>query len=303
MNINCLSRNAIELTDAATTGYLPQRGRTGGGEFDKVAETDSDCPHPTLPPWGEGAGKSGGGGCGARGHFGVKSLPFHSFLPVFLSLLLAACAATKQARDAQPAGFLKDYSQLKKGGEGEALLVYFNPAYAKNCRNYGQVMIEPVSLWTRGNQDLAKLDADDKQMLVNALHSALSKELGQHYKIVAQPAPGTLKVRAAITEAEGSNVVLDTVSSIHPGTLLVSKAKGLATGVDSFVGIAGAEGEVLDAATGERLFAAVDRRVGQKSLGAGTLNSWDDVEQSYAIWAKKTAARLKGCGAVPKVEE
>jgi hypothetical protein len=217
--------------------------------------------------------------------------------------MFTACAATKQAREVQPAGFLKDYAQLKKGGEGEALMVYLNPVYPKNCQRYTQAMIEPVTLWTSGNQDLAKLDAEDRQMLVNALHSALSKELGQHYKIVDQPAPGTLKIRAAITEAEGSNVVLDTVSSIHPGTLLVSKAKGLATGVDSFVGIAGAEGEVLDAATGERLLAAVDRRVGQKSLGAGTLNSWDDVEQSYAIWAKKTAARLKGCGAVPKIAE
>lgn len=229
--------------------------------------------------------------------------PYRSIPLVFLALLLASCASTKQARDVQAAGFLKDYSQLKKGGEGEALMVYLNPAYPRICKNYSQVMIEPVTLWTRGNQDLAGLGAEDRQMLVNTLHSALSAELGQSYKIVDKGGPGTLKIRAAITEAEGSSVVLDTVSSLHPGTLMVSKAKGLATGVDSFVGIAGVEGEVLDGATGERLLAAVDRRVGQKSLGTGTFDTWDDVKQSYAIWAKKTALRLKGCGAVPKVEE
>ncbi|HLF96505.1 MAG TPA: efflux RND transporter permease subunit, partial [Methylococcaceae bacterium] len=48
--------NAVELTESSVSTSLPPRGRTGGGESNEVAETDSDRPHPNLPPWGEGTG-------------------------------------------------------------------------------------------------------------------------------------------------------------------------------------------------------------------------------------------------------
>jgi chromosome segregation protein len=50
--------DVVELTGAPDIGSLPPRGRTGGGEFNKVAETDFNHPHPNLPPHGEGAGIS-----------------------------------------------------------------------------------------------------------------------------------------------------------------------------------------------------------------------------------------------------
>jgi len=37
------------------------------------------------------------------------------------------CPATYQARSVKPSGFLGDYSQLRPGKEGEALLVYVRP--------------------------------------------------------------------------------------------------------------------------------------------------------------------------------
>jgi hypothetical protein len=52
------SGHAVELTGASDIASLPQRGRTGGGESNKVAEVHFDRPHPSLPPLGEGAGVS-----------------------------------------------------------------------------------------------------------------------------------------------------------------------------------------------------------------------------------------------------
>jgi DNA polymerase-1 len=45
---------AFELTPASTLGSLPPRGRTGGGEINKVAATTSTRPHPSPLPEGEG---------------------------------------------------------------------------------------------------------------------------------------------------------------------------------------------------------------------------------------------------------
>jgi hypothetical protein len=52
------------------------------------------------------------------------------------------------------------------------------------------------------------------------------------------------------------------------------------------------EAELLDSLTGERLAAAVDRRVGQTRVrtGAGT---WEDVEESFDHWSEMLAARLQ----------
>ncbi|MEN8261431.1 MAG: DUF3313 domain-containing protein [Pseudomonadota bacterium] len=216
------------------------------------------------------------------------------------ALLLGSCATTKQARGTKPSGFLEDYSMLKKGTKDEALMVYVSPAFVENCRDYDKVMIEPVTIWTDG--DIKDVPEEDRQHLVNYVHEALKKELYRHYSIVHEPQPGTLKIRVALTEAEGSWVVLDTISSIVPQMLVISQLKNLATGTASFVGKAGVEADVTDVITGERLLAGVDRRAGQKSW-SGMTKKWDDVEKSYDLWAKKIAARLAGCGAIPEIKD
>ena len=50
------------------------------------------------------------------------------------------------------------------------------------------------------------------------------------------------------------------------------------------------EMEFLDAATGERLAAAIDRRVGGKSL-KGKFDKWDDAKDSFDYWAKRMHTR------------
>jgi pyruvoyl-dependent arginine decarboxylase (PvlArgDC) len=103
--------------------------------------------------------------------------------------------------------------------------------------------------------------------------------------------PGVLHVQVALTDAQTSNPTMDTISSIVPQALLISEAKGLVTGKPGFVGEASAEARIADGASGELLAAAVDRRVGGKSLG-GSTDSWNDVRQSFVFWAQQFRYRL-----------
>ena len=97
----------------------------------------------------------------------------------------------------------------------------------------------------------------------------------------------------AITEAEGSCVVLDTVSSVIPIGLALSAVKAIATGKHLSVGSIGAECEGLDAATGKRLFAAVDARVGRTYTGKfDKFNEWHTAEDAFDFWAKQLRDRL-----------
>jgi len=222
---------------------------------------------------------------------------FIGILGLTLMMGLSACTPIKQARNVEESGFLKDYSVLRQGKEGEALKIYINPKYQQNCKTYDKAMIEPVGIWVGKNTDMAAISNEDRQMLVNHLHGSLVSELGKHYQIVKTPQPGTLRIRAAITEAEGSWTALDTVSSFVPQMLVMSKLKELATGTGAFVGKASGEVEITDAVTGERMGAAVDRMVGSKSA-IGVTGKWDDVTRTFNDWADRMAYRLENCGAV-----
>jgi hypothetical protein len=100
-----------------------------------------------------------------------------------------------------------------------------------------------------------------------------------------------MRIRVGITQAGKNIPVLDNVTAVHPGSILMSKGKKQLTGTEALVGSASAEEEATDSQTGEILAAAVDRRGGGKYAWK-SLNSWEDVEQAYAYWAKKTRWRF-----------
>jgi len=226
------------------------------------------------------------------------------FIGIFglaLAIGLSGCTPIKQARDVEMSGFLRDYSALREGQYGEALKIYINPSYQQTCKRYDKVLIEPVGFWIRNNSDMASIPAEDRQMLVNHLHGSLVSEFGKHYQIVKTAQPGTLRIRTAITEAEGSWVALDTVSSFVPQLLVMSKIKEIATGTGTFVGKASGEVEITDAISGERIAAAVDRMVGNKST-IGVTSKWDDVTRTFDNWSDRMAYRLENFGAIPPAQ-
>jgi hypothetical protein len=204
-----------------------------------------------------------------------------------------ACAGTRQPRaEAASSGFLGDYSMLAPGKEGEAQLVYANPN--ADFSRYRAVMIDSVTLW-RGKTDshLSKLSREDQQMLADRLYKALHTALAKEWAIVENPAPGVLRVRAALTDAKGSNVPLDVVTTVIPQVRLLATAGGLGADTAVTVGKVTAEAEVTDSLTGERLLAGVDARVGTRGL-EGVTNKWSDVQMAFDDWGERLRARLGG---------
>lgn len=213
-----------------------------------------------------------------------------SFGAILLSLVLAvACSTTQQARHAQTSGFLGDYSGLAPGGEGQALLVQIRED--ADWGRYERLLIDPVTVWRSEGSGLENVPEDELQRLVNDLDALIRDRLGRDYELVERGGPHTLRLRVAITEARGSKVVLDTVSTVIPQLRMLSSLGSLATGTHAFVGRAGIEAEILDSLTEERLGAAVDRRVGGKSL-TGSSSSWSDVREAFAHWSNQLGDRL-----------
>lgn len=211
-----------------------------------------------------------------------------SLIAVFC--LLGACA-TMQARSTTESGFLGNYSQLKEGGDGKALLVYIDSQ--ADFKSYKSILMDPVKLYASSENSMENVSLEDRKKLLNYADAAIRKQLAKDYVLVQQPGPGVMRLRFALTETDSSYVVLDTISTVVPVGLALAGIQTLATGSCSFVGSAGAEAELLDSQSGKRLMAAVDRRVGGKVTGEGDkFDEWRTVENAIDYWAEKLRTRL-----------
>ena len=221
----------------------------------------------------------------------VRNLPGAVALALLGSLLVTGCAQTRQSDSVEKSGFLKDYSQLREGEGDEAELIYVNES--ADFSKYKKVHLDHVTLWAKAeDSDLAKLSQDEQQMLTDYFYSALHKSVSKEYPMTDEAGPDVMRIRVAITEAEDANVTLNAITTIIPQLRLVSTLGGRAADVALMVGTASFEGEIVDSESGERLVAAVDRRVGTKTL-RGVFSDWSDTEQAFDAWAEATAKRLK----------
>ena len=118
------------------------------------------------------------------------------------------------------------------------------------------------------------------------LHERLSK----HYTMVNVPESSSLRISIAFIRLGERNVTLDTISTYWPMGRVLAEATAGVTGKPSFVGEAAFEGKITDAISGELLGAAVDRRVGGKSIK--NFDDWKDVKAASDLWAKNLAFRL-----------
>jgi hypothetical protein len=121
---------------------------------------------------------------------------------------------------------------------------------------------------------------------------ALERELGKNNQIVDEAGPGVIQFRFALTEVSGSNVLLDTVTTVYPPARAFSELKRFVTGKHTAVGQAAFEAEALDAETGERLAAAMSVRAGGKALKTD-FDQYRDVKAAIDVWAVTVSERFE----------
>lgn len=179
---------------------------------------------------------------------------------IIVSVLFAACAVKKQARNVEGSGFLEDYSILKKGDKNTALLNYVNPTAA--WVSYNKILLDPVIFYQRVEDRAKGMPQEDIQRMINNFNKLLHEELSKNYEMVTVPGPRTLRIKVAITDVEKAWVGLHTVTSILPVGWVLQGAKDFATGKPNFSGEATVEIKIEDAEKTQLLVAGVDRRVG-----------------------------------------
>jgi hypothetical protein len=160
----------------------------------------------------------------------------------------------QQARTVEKSGFLGDYSMLSRGGEGEALLFYENPE--ANWPSYNKIFLAPVAYYG-GRETYPKgFTRADLQKLVNRFY----------YILVSAVVP----------------VIVNPIRNFA----------GSLSGETIFAGQASIEAKITDGLTGKLLYAAVDRRVGQRSTSGSSTRRTADVEEIMWFWGDLARYRL-----------
>ena len=148
-----------------------------------------------------------------------------------------------------------------------------------------------MTIWAGEGSEFEDFSKEDQQTLADTFYALIAEELSKDFQMVDELGPGVLYVQVTITDAETSNPTMDTISTVVPQALLLFQAKGLVTGKPGFIGEASAEVKVTDGQTGELVAAAVDRRVGGKSITGTPTGSWEDVLQADRHWAQQFGYR------------
>ena len=217
-----------------------------------------------------------------------------------LALASAGCGILRPTRgrhfkDVEHSGFLGDYSQLAPREGYQAQEVYVSPDAA--WKTYNAVYIEAVTLWV--SDESKKPSAEEQKMLTDLLYKGLHDKIAEKFKIAEKPGPGVIKIRAALTQAKGARVVLNTVSTVVPQARTAGTVLGLGTDTAALVGTASMEAEATDAISNERLAAVVDSRAGTKGV-TRMLFKWADVEAICDHWGERTRDFLVAQGVQQK---
>src|SRR5882724_9152565 len=211
-----------------------------------------------------------------------------ALVAMLLVLVAVGCAHRHAAPPAEMSGCLDDYALLRESGPNDPALVYRAPG--TNWAAYDKVLLEPVTLWRSGRKSLEPVPQEDLLRLVADFQSAVRTELGEGFRVVDQTGPGAMRIRLAITDAHASDPVLDILTAkrgtgrphpagdgpLHPETR-------------RFLVSARIEGEIRDAQTNALLAERVDRH----RRDTPALETWAEVDRTFALWAERACARLE----------
>jgi len=186
-------------------------------------------------------------------------------------------------------GFLRDYSELvpTKGVTGEWEYV----KKGVDWRPYTRIMLRPMEVWINTAAEYPAIQPDVYKKIEDTVLRIVTQEFeAGGYQVVDKAGPGVLVFHYALTG------VTPVRQGLLPSDALPLKAAitavRYATGTESYYVALSGELEVLDGATGERVFAAVGARRSFATQLKSDQMTWDEMEDSVTYFAKQWRTRL-----------
>lgn len=213
----------------------------------------------------------------------VTRMAITAALSVTLALSAASCASVQK-----PSGFLGDYyGNLQPGPEGGAKLRWMKPGV--DFSGYDKVMLDTVVFYFAPDSEDKGVDPGVMKELSDAFHLELVNALKDRYPIVAEPGPGVVRYKFALTGIRQSRPVLSGVSSIIPVGLAASVIKKGTTGEWTGSGATGMEVLVFDSVSNEVIAAGQDERTAGFTE---RFSKYGSAKDAFTFWATRLRALM-----------
>ncbi len=189
-----------------------------------------------------------------------------------------------------PSGFLGNYQQLNAGyGTADAVSAFVKPGV--DLKQYHSVIVDPVTTVVAAPGISPEVSSQLAVYLGESLRSQSSGKLN----VVGSPGPGTLRVRAALTDVIEGQQAGKPVTTVHTNPQATLTGKLGSAEVAAFISNVSFEGEILDSVSGERLCALCDHRLGVKRAATES-TSWAAVRSganqgAMRLWKRFSDAR------------
>ena len=184
----------------------------------------------------------------------------------------------------RPSGFLGDYSGFRTDPDEPDIFYYEKPGV--DWQRFKRLQIDPILVYYKPDAKDKPIDPNTLKKMTDYFGNALVKAVEDKYPVVSESGADVLRIRAAITELNPSNVLVNVVTSVA------------LFAVD--MGGAAMEAEFLDSETGERLAAIVHKRVGTPIDMVGSYSKWGHAKAAFDYWARELRKGLDASEAKEK---
>lgn len=186
-----------------------------------------------------------------------------------LSLVLLWMAGCGTPPKVPPSGFLSNYKALAPDPDVDGL--YWWEHKGVNWQNYHALLIDEVQV-RMAPQAREQLEEGEAKQMAARLRSMVIKALQGNYPLAKRPAPGVLRLRAALVH----------LKPVRPAVNVVSSAVLM---VPLDVGEAAVEAQFTDSVSNRVQGELVISNQGSIAQLTKVWTRWDQVEEAFAQWA------------------
>lgn len=212
-----------------------------------------------------------------------------SLIVIFSCFSLSGCANHRTLSATK----FTAYEDFRPGPENGVELVWArlglrDPQRLQNkLQQYDSVIIDRIYIVV----DNDELSNEQINTLSGYLQDKLKSAISPYKKIVTAAGEKTLRVSIALSNIETANPLLVMTSSLLPVGIGISVISKITTGEHTNVGRSTIELMVRDSSNDDALFAAIDRRTGNKDFGS-VIDSLDDAKDAIDWWVDRLAVTL-----------
>lgn len=194
------------------------------------------------------------------------------------------------AQELISSGFMTDYSQLRKVGDGSADYRYIAPGAEERLADYVAVMIDEPEIFIAPNSEYKGVKPKQLVALSESLRAGIASALTEDLFVVDRVGHNVLYISVAISNLKLKKKKKKPRNYV-PVAFIVGSIKGATTtdiakkaDLDSLV----FEFEAFDSLTGERLVAVIDSLRGVDADPA----TWEDLDRYMVMYGQQIRCRF-----------